>query len=88
MKTGAAVITEPRSRFADFVALTKPRLNSLVVVTTGVGYLAGRVEAFDPVVFVRTSVEAEKWRLELLFAGEEGVETGEEVQACVPLGGT
>ena len=32
--------TPPASRFADFVTLTKPRLNSLVVVTTGVGYLA------------------------------------------------
>ena len=58
MKTGAAVITEPRSRFADFVALTKPRLNSLVVVTTGVGYLAGRVEGFDPVVFAHTTIGA------------------------------
>ena len=36
--TGAAVASG--SRFADFVSLTKPRLNSLVVATTGVGYLA------------------------------------------------
>ena len=58
MKTGAVAITEPRSRLADLVALTKPRLNSLVVVTTGVGYLAGRAEGFDPVVFAHTTVGA------------------------------
>lgn len=29
------------SRIADFVALTKPRLNSLVVVTAGIGYYLG-----------------------------------------------
>ena len=49
MKTDAMAIPAPRSRLGDFVALTKPRLNSLVVVTAGVGYLAGRVEGFDPV---------------------------------------
>jgi len=37
--TGAAPASA--NPLADFVALTKPRLNSLVVVTTGVGYLAG-----------------------------------------------
>ena len=60
MKTGAVAITAPRDRLADFVALTKPRLNSLVVVTTGVGYLAGRVEGFDPVVFAHTTVDADQ----------------------------
>ena len=58
MKTGAVAIAAPRNRLADFVALTKPRLNSLVVVTTGVGYLAGRVEGFDPVVFAHTTIGA------------------------------
>ena len=58
MKTGAVAITTPRNRLADFIALTKPRLNSLVVVTTGVGYLAGRVEGFDPVVFAHTTIGA------------------------------
>ena len=38
--TGATIASG--SRLADFVTLTKPRLNSLVVVTTGVGYLAAR----------------------------------------------
>ena len=28
-------------RFADYLALTKPRLNSLVVVTAGIGYYLG-----------------------------------------------
>ena len=56
MKTGTVAISAPRNRLADFVALTKPRLNSLVVVTTGVGYLAGRVEGFDPVVFMHTTI--------------------------------
>ena len=58
MKTGAAIIATPRHRLADFIALTKPRLNSLVVVTTGVGYLAGRVEGFEPVVFAHTTIGA------------------------------
>ena len=58
MKTGAVAITEPVSRLADFVALTKPRLNSLVVVTTGVGYLAARGVGFDPVVFANTTIGA------------------------------
>ena len=56
MKTDAVAITAPRSRLADFVTLTKPRLNSLVVVTTAVGYLAGRVEGFDAAVFVHTTI--------------------------------
>ncbi len=38
------------SRLADFVTLTKPRLNSLVVVTTGVGYLAARTGVDLPVL--------------------------------------
>ena len=58
MKTGAVAIAAPHHRLADFVALTKPRLNSLVVVTTGVGYIAGRVGGFDPVVFAHTTIGA------------------------------
>lgn len=56
MKTGAVAIPEPRHRAFDFIALTKPRLNSLVVVTTGVGYLAGRGAPVDPVVLLHTVV--------------------------------
>ena len=46
--TGAALASA--NRFSDFVALTKPRLNSLVVVTTGVGYLAARTGVDLPVL--------------------------------------
>ena len=46
--TGATIASG--SRLADFVTLTKPRLNSLVVVTTGVGYLAARSGADLPVL--------------------------------------
>ncbi len=45
------------SRLADFVTLTKPRLNSLVVVTTGVGYLAARA-AVDLSVLAHTTIGA------------------------------
>ena len=41
MKTEAAVLPVARSRAGDLLALTKPRLNSLVVLTTGVGYYLG-----------------------------------------------
>jgi protoheme IX farnesyltransferase len=58
MKTGAIAIAEPRSRFTNFVALTKPRLNSLVIATTGVGYLAGQVGDFDFILFTHTTVGA------------------------------
>jgi len=58
LKTGTVALPAPRSRLADFVALTKPRLNSLVVVTTGVGYLGGSGAEFDLVVFVNTTVGA------------------------------
>lgn len=35
-------------RFGDFVALTKPRLNSLVVVTAGIGYYLGAPRGVHP----------------------------------------
>jgi len=41
MKTAAITMPATQSRIADFVALTKPRLNSLVVVTVGLGYYLG-----------------------------------------------
>ncbi|RPI48413.1 MAG: protoheme IX farnesyltransferase [Acidobacteria bacterium] len=34
-------------RFADFVALTKPRLNSLVIVTAAIGYYLGAGDSLD-----------------------------------------
>src|SRR5215831_17963077 len=35
------------TRLADYVALTKPRLNSLVVATSAAGYYLGRSGALD-----------------------------------------
>ena len=43
MKSDAATMPATSNRLADFLALTKPRLNSLVVVTAGVGYYLGAV---------------------------------------------
>lgn len=53
--TGATIASG--SRLADFVTLTKPRLNSLVVVTTGVGYLAAR-GGVDLAVLAHTTIGA------------------------------
>ena len=44
-------------RFADFVTLTKPRLNSLVVVTAGVGYFAAGT-GVDLSVLAHTTIGA------------------------------
>ena len=41
MKSVAASSAAPSHRVGDFLALTKPRLNSLVVVSAGVGYVLG-----------------------------------------------
>ena len=41
MKTAAAAVPLSASRIADFISLTKPRLNSLVVVTAGLGFYLG-----------------------------------------------
>ena len=41
MKTAAVAVAATASRAADFLALTKPRLNSLVVVSAGIGYYLG-----------------------------------------------
>ena len=47
MKIEAVALPAGRSRVTDFLALTKPRLNSLVLVTTGVGYYLGEVGQLD-----------------------------------------
>ena len=54
MKSGAAAIPSSKSRAADFLALTKPRLNTLVVVTAGVGYGLGFSGRFDVVTLLHT----------------------------------
>lgn len=45
----------PAARVSDFVALAKPRLNLLIVATTGAGYLLG-ASRVDPGVLVHTIV--------------------------------
>ena len=56
MKTGAAAIPTNRSRAIDFLALTKPRLNALVVVTTGVGYCLGVRGQFEAVTLLHALI--------------------------------
>ena len=58
MKTEAVAVHVTNSRAADFLALTKPRLNSLVVVTTGVGYYLGTTETLDLLIGLHTVVGA------------------------------
>jgi protoheme IX farnesyltransferase len=41
-------------RFADYVALTKPRLNSLVIVTAAIGYYLGAAESLNVARLVET----------------------------------
>lgn len=47
MKAATAAPAAAPHRIADFLALTKPRLNSLVVATAGVGYYLGAAAAPD-----------------------------------------
>ena len=54
MKTGVVILAAPRSRFMDYIALTKPRLNSLVIMTTGVAYYLGSRGTFELIGFVNT----------------------------------
>ena len=56
MKTGAAAIPTTRSRAIDFLALTKPRLNALVVVTAGVGFCLGVGDEFEAVTLFHALV--------------------------------
>jgi protoheme IX farnesyltransferase len=44
----------PPQRLADFVSLTKPRLNSLVVVTAGIGYYLGTARELHLAALVET----------------------------------
>lgn len=56
MKTAAIAAPATASRAADFLALTKPRLNSLVVVSAGVGYYLGGGSAASTAALVHTLV--------------------------------
>ena len=56
MKDTAATLAAAPHRIADFLALTKPRLNSLVVATAGVGYYLGAAPAPDLAVALHVLV--------------------------------
>ena len=56
MKTAALPVPEAASRAADFFALTKPRLNSLVVVSAGSGYYLGAGDAASAAAIAHTLV--------------------------------
>ncbi|MEO8349145.1 MAG: heme o synthase [Acidobacteriota bacterium] len=51
MQVAETLLVAP-ARAADFVALTKPRITFLVLVTTAVGYALGVGAGFQPTVFV------------------------------------
>ena len=46
-RSGASAIGRTSARLADYVALTKPRLNLLVVATSAAGYYLGATRALD-----------------------------------------
>ena len=54
MKTDTLALPTTRSRAEDFLALTKPRLNSLVLATTGVGYYLGSTAGLDLLAALHT----------------------------------
>src|SRR3989442_8571444 len=56
MKDAAVPASQPDSlrTLGDWVALTKPRLNVLVVATSAAGYYLGSMAPIDPVSFVAT----------------------------------
>lgn len=56
MKGEAIAIAPDQRRITDFLALTKPRLNSLVVLTAGVGYVLGAPAPFDLVTTLHVMV--------------------------------
>ena len=56
MKTQAVALPIVRTRASDFLALTKPRLNSLVIATTAVGYYMGAGNRVDVLTGVHTLI--------------------------------
>ena len=58
MKTAAVALPASPARVTDFLTLTKPRLNSLVVVTAGVGFYLGSAGALDLVTLLHTVLGA------------------------------
>jgi protoheme IX farnesyltransferase len=56
MKSDAVALPVVRGRASDFVALTKPRLNVLVVATTAAGYYLGTFGDIDYLGFANTVI--------------------------------
>ena len=56
MTVEAVAAPAERGRTIDFIALAKPRLNLLVVLTACVGFYLGAGSQFDPLVVVATIV--------------------------------
>lgn len=56
VKTQALPLADTPSRAADFLSLAKPRLNTLVVLTAGVGYLLGASADFSFLTLLHTVV--------------------------------
>ena len=61
MTQHAAALTDARSRTADYVALTKPRLNLLVIATTAAGYYLGAGAALDYAMLAPRRSSARRW---------------------------
>ena len=56
MNGQAVALPAVRTRASDFLALAKPRLNSLVIATSAVGYYMGTEGAIDVLAFVHTLI--------------------------------
>jgi protoheme IX farnesyltransferase len=56
MNPQAVAVSDAPSRTADFVTLTKPRLNLLVIATATAGYYLGAGAQFDPVTCVNMTI--------------------------------
>ena len=56
MNGQAVALPAVRTRASDFLALAKPRLNTLVIATSAVGYYMGTEGAIDVLAFVHTLI--------------------------------
>ena len=56
MNHQSLLLTTIPNRLTDFLALTKPRLNSLVIATTGIGYYLGTIDVLNLQVLLHVVV--------------------------------
>jgi protoheme IX farnesyltransferase len=56
MNSHAVAVSATHTRTADFLALTKPRLNLLVIATAAAGYYLGAGRQFNPVTCVSMTI--------------------------------